>query len=293
MKNETVKKFSRGQAILFLLLGIIVIVAIVAAVLLNQPSFANLFKNSPEKTQEEQIPGKMPEPVYEVTVGNVVFRLLTTGTRDRGNILRKSESNDPERTRADLKTTDKFIEVRISAQNIGTDNIAKGDWKVDELVDSEGRKFYPIDAAKNWIKPESDCGELLKPNFTPTPCIKIYEVSKNSVGLKARVIVVSYDKAHKKNPQTFYVDLGLYNEKYCWNDSDCGCGINKYTGDCFLGHKTYLATSTASTTTQEIVTSTASSTENADPCAVFCHGDMGEFIIKCLSSQCKQVLSSM
>ena len=38
-----------------------------------------------------------------------------------------------------------------------------------------------------WLPSPNLCGALLKPAFDPTPCTKIYEVSKASTGLKIRV----------------------------------------------------------------------------------------------------------
>jgi hypothetical protein len=38
-----------------------------------------------------------------------------------------------------------------------------------------------------WLPKPNLCGELLKPAFDPTPCTKIYEVSKESTGFKIRI----------------------------------------------------------------------------------------------------------
>ena len=38
-----------------------------------------------------------------------------------------------------------------------------------------------------WIPDTSQCGTLLKPGFSPTPCTKIYEVAKISEKLKIEV----------------------------------------------------------------------------------------------------------
>jgi hypothetical protein len=130
---------------------------------------------------------KKQEPVYETIVGNVKFKLVEA--KDRGNRLLASESKNPEYIKEDLVTTDRFIEVTISAENIGKDNIPQNLWDMEELVDKEGRKFYSSPQFDQWVVRESKCGALLKPGFTPTPCTKIYEVANVATGLKVKVSV--------------------------------------------------------------------------------------------------------
>ena len=56
------------------------------------------------------------------------------------------------------------------------------------IVDSDGRNFTPLQYdADAWLPDPNLCGELLKPEFEPTPCVKIYEVSTVSKGLKIQV----------------------------------------------------------------------------------------------------------
>ena len=89
----------------------------------------------------------------------------------------------------DLITTERFIKVTIGAQNKGKENIKKNTWDIENIVDSEGRNYISLDYAANpWMSDPDLCGELLKPEFSPTPCSKIYEVSKISSGLKIRVV---------------------------------------------------------------------------------------------------------
>jgi hypothetical protein len=83
----------------------------------------------------------------------------------------------------------KFIQVTIGAQNEGTANTEQNSWNIGNIVDSKGRNFVPLQGytIQPWIPNPDLCGVLLKPAFDPTPCVKIYEVSKESSGLKIEV----------------------------------------------------------------------------------------------------------
>ena len=133
------------------------------------------------------------------------------------------------------------------------------------MIDNEGRNFNPA-GAKRWISEESQCGALLKPGFTPTSCIEIYEVAQSSIGL--RLIVFAGEER--------FLDLGLYNEKYCWDNTDCSCGINKYTNDCFVGNKTYIADPDPLVYPQELI----------DECNKFCGSDTEGSAVKCAENEC-------
>jgi hypothetical protein len=78
----------------------------------------------------------------------------------------------------------------MGAQNVGKENISERSWDIENIVDSEGREFVPLDsyAVGDWLPDPNLCQTLLKPAFDPTPCVKIYEVSKKSSGFKIRVI---------------------------------------------------------------------------------------------------------
>lgn len=294
MKEESNKTKSSGSATLFIVLGIVLVLVIVFGLVMKM----NFTKKSASEPVEEFKKGKVPEPVYETMVKNIKFNFVKV--EDKGNILPYSESKFSW-MKNDCTTTDKFIKVTISAQNLGTDNTLFQGWEVAELIDSEGRKFYSADRAKNWIPSESNCGAILKPNFTPTPCVKIYEVSKKSIGLKVRVSIPNPVQNKKKPEDESFVDLPLYNEKYCWDDSDCDCGLNKYTGDCFLGNRTYmfasifsvpqLSTTTPSTSSSASSTLSTSTLVALQGCYTFCRGVMAEIKIKCLNNECKQISS--
>lgn len=58
-------------------------------------------------------------------------------------------------------------------------------------------------------------------------------------------------------------------QKSCNNDSDCACGVNIKTRNCFLGNKKYVDTT--------------------KQCPDFCGGIAGNLITKCINNLCKQV----
>jgi hypothetical protein len=61
----------------------------------------------------------------------------------------------------------------------------------------------------------------------------------------------------------------ILSDKYCDTDDDCACGINKTTRSCFYGNKDYVDT--------------------MQQCPDFCTGIGGNFEIKCINKECKQV----
>lgn len=166
---------------LLLVLAIIVLVAVVITFLIMKMATP---PPKPPTTTEPAV----PLPVYEQTLGNI--RFVFQSARDRGNTLWASETKNPGSWQKDLTTGERFIMVTIGAQNKGKENIAERSWDIENIIDSEGRNFVPSEGyiVAQWL-PEPDlCSALLKPEFDPTPCIKIYEVSKKSTGLKIRVI---------------------------------------------------------------------------------------------------------
>lgn len=179
--------------------GVIVAIIIIAVVVVN-------ITNQPVSTPTEEKEGEKTEgPVYEVVMSDIKFKLKEA--KDIGNVLKVPE--DYPRHMDDLTTTEKFIEVTVTAENIGKENIATSDWDINELVDSEGRIFQSSREANIWIPEESNCGTLLKPGFTPTPCIKIYEVAKVSSGLRVKLSSKQHKKTILSGEEVFYIDLGL------------------------------------------------------------------------------------
>jgi len=189
---------SLGQIPTKILIGVGVIIFLIIIVFVISKLSKKPLPPPPQPVEEKQ------EPVYETTVGNVKFKLIEA--KDRGNKLLASESKNPEYTREDLITTDRFVEVVISAENIGKDNIPPNIWDMEELVDKESRKFYSSPQFDQWVLKESKCGEMLKPAFTPTLCTKIYEVANVATGLKVKVSVRTF--GDQKGGESF-IDIGF------------------------------------------------------------------------------------
>lgn len=185
---DELKKISKERLILG---GAIIVVIVIITVIVS-----TMMKPSPppKETEEEE-----QELVYEVEVDDIKFKLKEV--KDRGDVLKASESKYPGSIREDLTTTERFVEVTISAQNIGKDNIRSGNWEIKELIDSEGRKFYSSRQLDNWTPEENICGDILKPGFSPTFCVRIYEVAKISTGLKVEVSA--------KKGGSALIDLGI------------------------------------------------------------------------------------
>lgn len=176
------QRFWRGQcgqvSKLLLVLAIIVLVAIVITYVVMRAA---------EKPQKPVVnTPSIPQPFYEQTLGDIKFIFMQA--RDMGNILKGSQSRNSS-WQKDLTSPERFIKVTIGAQNKGLVNIREQAWDLGNIVDSEGRNFtalqYNVDS---WLPDPNSCGALLKPEFEPTPCVRIYEVSKISKGLKIQVI---------------------------------------------------------------------------------------------------------
>lgn len=171
--------FSSGQASrLLLILAIVILVAVAIVFVVMKVA------TPPPAPVTEEVVG--PKAVYETTIGDIKFTFLEA--RDMGKALYGTNSRFSD-WQENLTTTEKFIMVKIGAQNKGKVNIPERVWTIGDIVDSEGRSFVPLDrTADPWL-PEVDlCGTLLKPEFAPTPCIKMYEVARIATGLKIKVI---------------------------------------------------------------------------------------------------------
>ena len=203
MKNKKTNLLQQGQvARLLLVLAIIIFVAaIIVFVILKATT-------KPPKPIIEEPTG--PKVAYEATLGDIKFTFQEA--RDMGKILAGSKSRFPE-WQKDLTTTEKFIIVKIGAQNKGKENIPERIWDIGNIIDSEGRNYVSLDQKADAWRPDPNlCGALLKPEFAATPCVKIYEVSRISTGLK---IVVSASKkesvgnysSNEKDKETALIDL--------------------------------------------------------------------------------------
>jgi len=178
-------KFNKSSGQVSRLLLVLAIVILVAAVIVY---LVMRMAEKPSKPVEEETP--VIVPIYEQTLGNIKF--IFESSVNHGPTLFASQVKNSVYTsyQKDLTTTENFIEVKIGAQNIGKSNIEERAWDIENIIDSEGREFVPIDdySVTPWLPTTNLCGSLLKPAFDPTPCIKIYEVSKKSTGLKIRVL---------------------------------------------------------------------------------------------------------
>jgi len=155
------------------------------------------------KSTKTPIPtvNKEQEPVYEVILGKAV-RFKLQEVKDRGDTLLLEESTMPQFVKKNVTTTERFIEVSVLVDNISQDNINIGRWDIKEIYDSEGSKFYSEPVFNYWASRESQCGDILKPKFTPTLCSKIYNVSKISTGLKLELYF-------KESKEQVFIDLGI------------------------------------------------------------------------------------
>jgi hypothetical protein len=178
----------RGQVSrLLLVLAIIVLVAAVIVYLVMK-----MAEKPPAPISNDPI-NTIPLPVYEQQLGSI--RFIFESALDRGGVLRASEIINSQYNSSYQKdflvsnSGAKLIQVTVGAQNKGTKNTEQNAWTIENIVDSQGREFVPLDvyATAPWLPNPNLCGVLLKPAFDPTPCIKIYEVSKASTGLKIRV----------------------------------------------------------------------------------------------------------
>jgi hypothetical protein len=115
----------------------------------------------------------------EVKVGDWKWKIIKV--RNRGSILRGSESNYPEWTK-DKITEGKFIEVEMLIQNMGKNTLS---YHYPSLYDEKKREYKTASGETyDWIPREKWCwGKDLRPNFSPIDCIEIYEVAKDSTNL--------------------------------------------------------------------------------------------------------------
>jgi len=201
---------SSGQASrLLLVLAVVVLVAVIITFLVIKMA------ERPAKPATPVV-ATIPLPAYEQTLGNI--RFVFESAIDEGGKLKASDSVSNQYTSANTKDLlidnpgAKFIKVTIGAQNKGMKNTEQKAWDVENIVDSEGREFVPLTGwtITPWIPSPDLCGTLLRPAFDPTPCTKIYEVSKESTGFKIRVETGIDNKANNLSSgkiSSFLIDL--------------------------------------------------------------------------------------
>lgn len=172
---------------LLLVLAIIVFVAVIITFLVMRVAV-----RPPAPAPVPTTP--VPTLVFEKQLGNI--RFVYKSALDKGDVLLVSDIVNTQyasSSQKDLPISNpgaKFIMVTIGAQNKGHVNTEQGSWDIGNIVDSEGNNFVPLTdyTVTPWLPNPNLCGALLKPEFDPTPCTKIYEVSKKSTGLKIDVV---------------------------------------------------------------------------------------------------------
>jgi hypothetical protein len=177
-----------------IILGVVVIVAILIVF------FAIRLASNASRANTVTAP-TTEEPVYEATLGDI--RFLVESAQDLGSVLPGETSRSF--YQPDVITTEKFIKVIIRAQNKGKTNTGKSIWEMGNIVDSDGRNFPPSDQVFYFLPNPDLCGEILKPEFEPVPCVRIYEVSRVSTKLKVQVGATN---ANSKK-QTTFLDLDV------------------------------------------------------------------------------------
>jgi len=196
-----------GQASrLLLVLAVVVLVAVIITFLIMK-----MAQRPPEPPPPPV--DVVPLPVYEKTLGNI--RFVFESAIDRGKILKASDIKNAlyaSSSQKDLITGEKFIRVTIGAQNKGTINTELNAWNMENIVDSQGRNFIPLEGylISPWLPNPDLCGALLKPAFNPTECTKIYEVSRESTGLKISVETGKDNSANNyssRKRDSFLLDL--------------------------------------------------------------------------------------
>lgn len=171
---------SSGQIAKMLLAGLIVIIIAIA--------IAYFVIKSAEKPTRPTPSTEVTVPVatYEITKNDIKFTFQDA--QNMGSILKGALSKSPSYQK-DKVSTENFIKVTIGAQNKGKENTPDNSWDIGNIIDSDGRIFIPFSYDINpWLPEPNLCGDILKPEFAPTSCTKIYEVARISKDLKIEVI---------------------------------------------------------------------------------------------------------
>jgi hypothetical protein len=189
---------------MLLALAIVIFVAIIIAYMVVKST-----ERPALPAQQQGETPEVPKPVYEAVVNDI--KITFQEAIDLGSVLRGSLSNNSKYEK-DLTSTERFIIVTIGAQNKGKEDTPGRVWDLGNIIDSEGRNFIPSGyIAKAWLPEENLCGEVLKPEFDPLSCTKIYEVAKVSKGLKVEVLTSEKEGEGKygSNKEVLLLDLIL------------------------------------------------------------------------------------
>lgn len=200
-----------GQASrMLLVLAIVVLVAVLITFLFMK------MVEKPKQPDGPAVSQPVDLPVYEKTLGDI--RFIFVSAIDRGNFLKAADAVDVNYVSSNSKGLQisnpgaKFVQVTIGAQNVGKVNTEQNAWSIGNIIDSEGRNFIPLEgySVQPWLPKQNLCGGVLKPAFDPSPCTKIYEVSKESTGFKIEVITGKNNSANNlssKKTEVFLLDL--------------------------------------------------------------------------------------
>ena len=192
MKNKQKGEISK---VILILAGAVLLLAIIIFVAISITSSRK--SDDQTKNQDDQTQTEVPKPVYDTTVGDIKFILQSS--INMGNTMQSTVSFQP-----DLTTTERFIKVTMGAQNKGKNDTAFGAFELGNIIDSEGRNYIPItNKAFNFLPKPDLCGSIMKPEFAPISCVRFYEVSRKSEGLKIQVI----SKSPKAQMQLMDLDL--------------------------------------------------------------------------------------
>jgi len=168
-----------SKVLLFLAVAILVVIIVIfIAIKISGNKKAQVTKDKTLVVEKVE----PPKPVYDLTMQNIKFTFKSA--ENLGSVLKAKTTYEQ-----DLKTTEKFIKIVVGAQNKSKTNLVQYAWDIGNIVDADGREFTPYDKAFFYLPKPDLCGAILKPEFEPIPCIKIYEVSKLSKNLKIQIKV--------------------------------------------------------------------------------------------------------
>lgn len=175
---------SSGQASrTLIILAALVLVAAVVVYFGLELAAGRKAQQAQQQVAQEEAAKEPPKIVTQKTIGDIQFTVVSAV--DLGSVLR------PPKTAGfgqDITTTDKFIRVVVSAQNVGKVALPQYVWGVGAVVDSDDRNFTDANGKAFYFLPQPNpCGAELKPNFVPTNCTMIYEVSKSSMDFHIEV----------------------------------------------------------------------------------------------------------
>ena len=178
-----------------IILAVVVILAIVFVYGILK--YGGIRKAQVAKSEAEKAAQEPPKPILETTVGDI--RFLFDSAQDLGPIIKAEKSYQQ-----DLITTEKFIKLTIRAQNKAKVDTMPYTWDIGNIVDSDGRNFVEDPNAFYFLPRPNLCGTVLKPEFEPSPCVRIYQVSKVSTHLKVQVWTTPANSSKK---QESFLDL--------------------------------------------------------------------------------------